>query len=349
LDPNYDGGVSELVERAAELSFPASVGAFLFFLLLVRFFLPLLSSFLSSAAEKKKNQLSFLPLFPPISSPSSSSPKPTVEFMQGSIGQPAGGFPEPLRSRVLKGAPVVEGRPGASMPPADLAGLGAELRALHGPSITPRDVLSAALYPKVFEEFKEWEMRYSRYTSVLPTRAFLAPLAEDEEVEVELAPGNTVSIRYKATSQLQPDGKREVFFEANGIPRTVEVVDTRTNATGSGGDGAPLRRAARERADPSALGSVGAPMAGTVVEVKAKPGASVKAGEPLAVLSAMKMETAVCAPCDGVVQHVAVDAGDSIDAGDLVVRISGELPDVTDDARASMDEAAALAAATSGV
>ena len=90
-------------------------------------------------------------------------------------------------------------------------------------------------------------------------------------------------------------------------------------------------------------------MAGTVVEVKAKPGAPVRAGDPLAVLSAMKMETAVCAPCDGVVQHVAVDAGDSIDAGDLVVRISGELPDVTDDARASMDEAAALAAASSGV
>ena len=235
------------------------------------------------------------------------------------------------------------------MPPADLAGLGAKLRALHGSSITPRDVLSAALYPKVFEEFKEWEVRYSRYTSALPTGAFLAPLWEDEEVEVELAPGNTVSIRYKATSQLQADGKREVFFEANGIPRTVEVVDTRTGAGGGADGNAPLRRAARERADPSALGSVGAPMAGTVVEVKATPGASVKAGEPLAVLSAMKMETAVCAPCDGVVQHVAVDAGDSIDAGDLVVRISGGLPDVTDDARASMDEAAALAAATSGV
>jgi pyruvate carboxylase len=268
--------------------------------------------------------------------------------MQGSIGQPAGGFPEPLRSRVLKGAPVVEGRPGASMPPADLAGLGAELRAAHGPSVTARDVLSAALYPKVFEEYKAWEVRYSRYTSALPTRAFLAPLAEDEEVEVELSPGNTISIRYKATSQLQADGKREVFFEANGIPRAIEVADTRTGA-GGGDGGSPLRRAARERADPGALGSVGAPMAGTVVEVKATPGALVKAGEPLAVLSAMKMETAVCAPCDGIVQHVAVDAGDSIDAGDLVVRIAGELPDVTDDARASMDEAASLAAATSGV
>ena len=126
------------------------------------------------------------------------------------------------------------------MPPADLAGLGAELRAAHGPSVTARDVLSAALYPKVFEEYKAWEVRYSRYTSALPTRAFLAPLAEDEEVEVELAPGNTISLRYKATSQLQADGKREVFFEANGIPRAIEVADRRTGA----GGGTAARRCA---------------------------------------------------------------------------------------------------------
>ena len=46
-----------------------------------------------------------------------------VEFLQGQIGQPAGGFPEPLRSRVLTGRPVVEGRPGASMADVSLGAL----------------------------------------------------------------------------------------------------------------------------------------------------------------------------------------------------------------------------------
>lgn len=44
-------------------------------------------------------------------------------------------------------------------------------------------------------------------------------------------------------------------------------------------------------------------------------GSLVKAGQKLAVLSAMKMETAVQAPCDGLVRHVGVDKGDSVEAG----------------------------------
>ena len=44
-------------------------------------------------------------------------------------------------------------------------------------------------------------------------------------------------------------------------------------------------------------------------------GSLVKAGQKLAVLSAMKMETAVQSPCDGLVRHVGVDKGDSLEAG----------------------------------
>ena len=44
-------------------------------------------------------------------------------------------------------------------------------------------------------------------------------------------------------------------------------------------------------------------------------GTVVKAGQAMVVLSAMKMETAVAAPCDGVVRHMAVAKGDTVDAG----------------------------------
>ncbi len=59
-----------------------------------------------------------------------------------------------------------------------------------------------------------------------------------------------------------------MFFETNGVPRTVERVDT----TDQGEGGGPIRKAAREKALPDVLGSVGAPMAGEVIEVTAKPG-----------------------------------------------------------------------------
>jgi pyruvate/2-oxoglutarate dehydrogenase complex dihydrolipoamide acyltransferase (E2) component len=80
------------------------------------------------------------------------------------------------------------------------------------------------------------------------------------------------------------------------------------------------------QAETSILGSVGAPMAGTVIEVTVKTGQPVHAGQQLAVLSAMKMETAVCAPTAGVVTQVAVDQGDNLDAGDLIVYIDANAP-----------------------
>lgn len=61
---------------------------------------------------------------------------------------------------------------------------------------------------QVFDEYQTWLGQYSKYTEMVPTRSFLTPLDEDEEIEVELARGNAVSIKYKAMSELQPNGMR---------------------------------------------------------------------------------------------------------------------------------------------
>lgn len=62
---------------------------------------------------------------------------------------------------------------------------------------------------------------------------------------------------------------REVFFESNGVPRVVEVTDTRATDAAAG---KTATKAAREKFNASDVGSVGAPMAGEVIEVKIKPG-----------------------------------------------------------------------------
>ncbi|MEW5296933.1 MAG: hypothetical protein WDW36_000179 [Sanguina aurantia] len=244
-----------------------------------------------------------------------SFPSSVVEFFQGYLGQPPSGFPEPLRSRVLKGKGVIEGRPGASLPHLDLVGMEYRLKEKYGSTaIRSRDVLSAAMYPKVFDEYMTFTQTYSDLIEKLPTRAFLTPAEEDEEIEFEIAKGVSANIKFKAMGELQMNGKVEVFFEANGVPRVVEVVDRKSESVVG-------RKAVRERADLTVLGSVGAPMAGTIIEVCVKPGTKVTAGQQLVVMSAMKMETAVCAPVSGVVAQVAVEKNDGLDAGDLIVYI----------------------------
>uniref|UniRef100_A0A3B5BF81 Pyruvate carboxylase n=1 Tax=Stegastes partitus TaxID=144197 RepID=A0A3B5BF81_9TELE len=111
-----------------------------------------------------------------------SFPLSVVEFLQGYIGIPHGGFPEPLRSKVLKALPRIEGRPGASLPPMDFKALEEGLRASHGEEITPEDVMSAAMYPKVFQEFKEFTSNFGP-VDCLSTRLFLDGPKIAEEFE----------------------------------------------------------------------------------------------------------------------------------------------------------------------
>jgi pyruvate carboxylase len=239
-----------------------------------------------------------------------SLPTSVVEFFQGYLGQPVGGFPEPLRTNIIRNLPRIDARPGSTLPPLDMATLKEELIEKYGSSIRDYDVISAALYPKVFAEFRENVNQYGDL-SVLPTRYFLAKPEIGEEFHVEIEEGKTLIIKLLAVGPLNNDGKRDVYFELNGEARVVGIVD-RNSA---------VEIVSRERANLSNPGDIPAPMSGVVVEVRAKEGAHVKAGDPVAVLSAMKMETVVTAPVAGRVERVAVQEGDSLNSGDLVAKI----------------------------
>ena len=241
-----------------------------------------------------------------------SFPTSVVEFMRGDIGIPTGGFPEPLRTKILKGLKPVEGRPGAELAPFDFGALKEQLESRHGPVISDTDVMSAAMYPKVKEDYLNFVHEFGPVTK-LNTRIFLSGPKVGEEFEVTLERGKTLHIKALAVSEtLTHRGEREVFFELNGQLRTILVKDNSIEQDVS----------TNIKADRSHVGSVGSPMPGTVIEVNIKEGDRVTKGKPVVVISAMKMEMVVQAPCDGIVEKLIAKKDMKVDGDDLLLIIS---------------------------
>jgi pyruvate carboxylase len=236
-------------------------------------------------------------------------PESVIDYMRGSLGQPPGGFPEPLRTNVLKGAKRIEGRPGASMPPFDWAGAGRELEQLAGTEVARRDVVSYALYPKVMREYMEHRALHGD-TSVLSTPTFFFGLRVGEEAWIDIETGKTLIVKLLSVGDVEADGARVLTFELNGQPRSMRVGD----------DGAKVSGEKRRKAS-SKPGEVGAPMPGRVIDLVTKVGEHVKAGQKLLVTEAMKLETVIKAPVTGVLREIVSGAGESVEAGDLLVVI----------------------------
>ncbi|KAL5413109.1 hypothetical protein PMIN03_003886 [Paraphaeosphaeria minitans] len=237
-------------------------------------------------------------------------PSSVLEFFEGLMGQPYGGFPEPLRSQALRDRRKMDKRPGLYMEPIDLAKIKADLKAKWGDA-TECDVASYAMYPKVFDDYKKWTSKYGDL-SVLPTRYFLARPEVGEEFHVELEKGKVLILKLLAIGPLsEQTGLREVFYEMNGETRVVTVED----------EHAAIENVRRPKADPTDTSQVGSPMSGVLVEVRVKDGSDVMKGDPIAVLSAMKMEMVISAPHSGKIDGLSVREGDSVDSGDLVCKL----------------------------
>lgn len=108
--------------------------------------------------------------------------------------------------------------------------------------------------------------------------------------------------------------------DANGSAAPVAAAPTPAAAPAS----APVPAPAATPAAPAAAGSVSvdAPMPGNILDIKVSNGASVKAGDVLLILEAMKMENEIVAPQDGTVASVNVNKGDTVEAGQTLVSLN---------------------------
>jgi pyruvate carboxylase len=237
-------------------------------------------------------------------------PESVVEFFEGRLGQPPGGFPEKLQRRVLRGRQPLTGRPGASLPPADFSATRATLEQQLSRQVNEQEVLSHLLYPRVFLEFAAHQARHSD-TSVIPTPVFFYGMEPGEETSVDIERGKTLIVKFLTVGDPHEDGRRTVFFELNGQPRELVVADKALAG----------KVAARPKAEAGNPLHVGAPMPGLVVRVLVGEGEQVTAGQKLLTLEAMKMETTLYAERASIVAELLTEPGTQVEAGDLLLRL----------------------------
>ncbi|MFY9714878.1 MAG: biotin/lipoyl-containing protein, partial [Microbacterium sp.] len=227
-------------------------------------------------------------------------PDSVVGFMAGELGELPGGWPEPFRTKVLAGREI---RVAVTEISAD------DGAALAGDSATRRARLNTLLFPAPMREFSQMREQFGDL-SALDTGDYLYGLVPGQEHVIEIDRGVQLFVGLEAIGEADDKGMRTVMTTLNGQLRPVFVRD-RSIAV----DALQV-----EKADTSIAGHIAAPFSG-VVTLKAEIGDSVRAGEPVASIEAMKMEAAITAPIEGIVERLAISATQQVDAGDLLVVI----------------------------
>jgi pyruvate carboxylase len=225
-------------------------------------------------------------------------PDSVLDFLRGALGAPPAGFPQPFTERALSGRP----KPPPT-PPLEPA----TLEALRRPGRERQLLLAELMFPGPLRDYLTARERHGD-VSLLPTGSFFFGLRESEALTVDLAPGVRVIFELEAIGEADEYGVRTVMARVNGQLRPIDVRDRSIESA----------IAEIERADPSNPGHVAAPVIGAVI-IQVSAGEEVRAGEPVAVIEAMKMESTITAPISGRVERVAIASGTRVERGDLLL------------------------------
>jgi pyruvate carboxylase len=242
--------------------------------------------------------------------PGTSFPASVVDMLAGGLGQPPGGWPKQLQKIVLGKRKPLRGRPGAKLPAVDLEQEKETLREKHKKEITDADLYCHLMYPEVYAEFVKFQRAYEEVT-MLPTSAFFYGLKPGEEISIEIEPGKTLFLKLIHVGEPDKDGYSTILFELNGRPRETLVLDASVHT----------KAKPRAKADPADPLQIGAPIPGMISTLVVSVGTKVAKNARLLTLEAMKMQTTVYAPADGIVDEVLVQVGDTVQSKDLLLHL----------------------------
>jgi pyruvate carboxylase len=224
-------------------------------------------------------------------------PDSVIGFLNGELGDPPGGWPEPFRSKALAGRTWKQ--PTESLTAEQQDRLASDRRA----------TLNELLFPGPTAAFHESRERFGDLSSV-STIDYLYGLRRGEEHRVQVREGREMLFGLEAISEADERGIRNVMATVDGQMRPVQVRDRSVSA----------EVVSAEKADPKAPGHVAAPYDGAVTVTVAE-GDAVEAGQTVATIEAMKMEASITAPVAGTVTRLAVPSTQAVEGGDLVLVI----------------------------
>ncbi|NMW84569.1 pyruvate carboxylase [Peptoniphilus sp. AGMB00490] len=237
-------------------------------------------------------------------------PDSVMTYFRGMMGQPYGGFPEKLQKMILKGETPITVRPGELLEDEDFDKI---KKHLEERGIEPReeDLISSALYPKVFDDYIDYIKENGEVTKI-GSDVFFHGLMEGESTEISIEEGKTLIVTLIEVGKLLDNGTRNLTFEINGSRRTINIKDETVKDKENFGE-------EKIYADPKNEREVGSSIPGKIVKVLVKEGDEIKKGDKLFIAEAMKMETNIVANIHGKVANVFVKEGDMVESGELLL------------------------------
>jgi pyruvate carboxylase len=245
-------------------------------------------------------------------------PESVVDMMSGGLGWPENGWPADVQRVILGEKRAAQARedfakgviPGAVATPANLEKIRKDLSETLKREATEDDLYSYLMYPQVFTEYTR-QLREFSDVSVLPTHAFFYGLRPREEISIVIEEGKSLIVRLVNVSEPDKDGRRTITYELNGMTREAFIADKKI---------APQSKT-RPKADVNDPNQVAAPIPGLIASLAVTVGQKVTKGERLLMMEAMKMQTTVYAPADGVVDALTAAIGDTVESKDLLVKL----------------------------
>ncbi len=240
-------------------------------------------------------------------------------YMQGRYGKAPGKIDEKIRKKAIANDEVITCRPADKLAP-ELDKLKKEIGDL---ATSEEDVLTYAMFPEIGRQFLD-----DRANGNLQAEALLP--VSNGEAGGHLAPtefnvtmhGETYHIKVTGAGQ-KYDEQRPFYLSVDGVPEEVlieSLAEIEASSTQSeSGAKQTGNKSGRTRA--TKPGHVTSSMPGTIVEIMVKVGETVKDGDPVLVVEAMKMENEVPAPVSGTVKAINVSKGDSVNPDEALVEI----------------------------